>query len=118
MLTLNNFEEPDTLELLFTMQRKLANAINSNRYPSGTEERISALCTAMIHETIELQRLTNWKWWKNPNEFDTKNAREELIDIWHFLIQASIELNLQPKDILEEYTKKNKINHQRQKDDY
>ncbi len=58
MITLNNFEEPDTLELIFTMQRKLADAINSERYPGNTEERISALCTAMIHETVELQRPT------------------------------------------------------------
>ena len=45
-------------------------------------------------------------------------AREELIDIWHFLIQASLELNLTPDDILKEYQRKNEINRQRQKDGY
>jgi len=76
------------------------------------------LCTAMIHEAVELQRTTNWKWWKKPMSFNEAEAREELIDIWHFLVQASIELNLTPDDILKEYQRKNEINRQRQKNGY
>ena len=38
-----------------------------------------------MHEAVELQRTTNWKWWKTPTEFDQNEAREELIDIWHFV---------------------------------
>ena len=86
--------------------------------PDDIEGRISALCTAMIHEAIELQRTTNWKWWKKPMEFNQAEAREELADIWHFLIQASLELGLTPDDILKEYQRKNEINRQRQKDGY
>ena len=89
-----------------------------DRYPGDTEGRISALCTAMIHEAVELQRTTNWKWWKKPTEFNQAEAKEELIDIWHFLIQASLELDLTPDDILKEYQRKNEINRQRQKDGY
>ena len=72
----------------------------------------------MIHEAVELQRTTNWKWWKKPTEFNQVEAREELVDIWHFLIQASLELGLTPDDILKEYQRKNEINRQRQKDGY
>ncbi len=36
-------------------------------------------------------------------EFNQAEAREELADIWHFLIQASLELGLTPDDILKEY---------------
>ena len=39
-----------------------------------------------MHEAVELQRTTNWKWWKMPTEFNQKEAREELIDIWHFVV--------------------------------
>ena len=56
--------------------------------------------------------------WKKPAEFNKLEAREELIDIWHFLIQASLELELTPDDILKEYQRKNEINRQRQKDGY
>jgi len=108
----------DRLDSIFSLQKGLADMMNLDRYPKNTDDKVSALCTAIIHEAVELQRLTNWKWWKTPTEFNEKEAREELIDIWHFVVQASLELNLTPDDILKEYEKKNEINRQRQKDGY
>ena len=108
----------DRLDSIFSMQKGLENMMNLDRYPKDTEGKVSALCTAIMHEAVELQRTTNWKWWKTPTEFDEKEAKEELIDIWHFVIQASLELNLTPEDILKEYERKNEINRQRQKDGY
>ena len=40
--------------------------------------------------------------------------REELIDVWHFVIQAAMELGMTPDDILQEYAKKNAVNKERQ----
>ena len=108
----------DRLDSIFSLQKGLADMMHLDRYPKDTEDKVSVLCTAIIHEAVELQRLTNWKWWKTPTEFNKKEAREELIDIWHFVVQASLELNLTPDDILKEYEKKNEINRQRQKDGY
>ena len=108
----------ERLEEMFRMQRELAEMMSPGRYPEGAEERISVLCTAIIHEAAELQRLTNWKWWKRPEQFDKTAAREELADIWHFVIQASIELGMTPDDIAREYAKKNNINKKRQVDGY
>jgi dimeric dUTPase (all-alpha-NTP-PPase superfamily) len=108
----------DKLEMIFEMQRTLAEFIKSPRYPTEKEQRICALSTAIVHEAIELQRLTNWKWWKKPVRFDEDMAKEELIDIWHFVIQATLELGMTPSDVLKEYTKKNQINRNRQKIDY
>ena len=108
----------DRLDSIFALQKGLENMMNLDRYPKDTEEKVSALCTAIMHEAVELQRTTNWKWWKTPTAFDEAEAREELIDIWHFVVQASLELNLTPDDILKEYERKNEINRQRQKDGY
>tara|TARA_B100000686_G_scaffold290078_1_gene317244 strand:+ start:3364 stop:3696 length:333 start_codon:yes stop_codon:yes gene_type:complete len=108
----------DKLDSIFSIQKELTNMMNLERYPKDMEGRVSALCTAIMHEAVELQRTTNWKWWKTPTEFNEKEAKEELIDIWHFVVQASIELNLSTQEILEEYQRKNKINRQRQKDGY
>ena len=108
----------DKLSSIFTMQKGLEDMMNLDRYPKDTEGKVSALCTAIMHEAVELQRTTNWKWWKTPTAFDEAEAREELIDIWHFMVQASLELNLTPDDILKEYERKNEINRQRQKDGY
>ena len=54
----------DTLETIFSMQKDLASMMDLSRYPKSADGRISALSTAIIHEAVELQRLTSWKWWK------------------------------------------------------
>jgi dimeric dUTPase (all-alpha-NTP-PPase superfamily) len=108
----------DRLQTIFKLQKGLAEMMNLDRYPKDSENRVSALCTAIIHEAAELQRTTNWKWWKTPTPFNEADAREELIDIWHFVVQASLELNLTPDDIVEEYKKKNEINRERQRTGY
>ena len=61
----------DILDEIFSMQRGLTDAMDLSRYPDDTQERISNLCTAIMHEAVELQRTTNWKWWKTPVTFDT-----------------------------------------------
>ena len=108
----------DRLQTIFKLQQGLAEMMNLDRYPKDSESRVSALSTAIIHEAVELQRTTNWKWWKTPTSFNEADAREELIDIWHFVVQASLELNLTPDDIVEEYKKKNEINRERQRTGY
>jgi dimeric dUTPase (all-alpha-NTP-PPase superfamily) len=108
----------DKLDEIFSLQKSYEEMMNLDRYPEDVEGKVSALCTAIIHEAVELQRTTNWKWWKKPVSFNQADAREELVDIWHFLIQASIELGLTPDDILKEYQRKNEINRQRQNDGY
>ncbi len=108
----------DRLETIFKLQKGLAEMMNLDRYPKDSEGRVSALSTAIMHEAVELQRTTNWKWWKTPTSFNQADAREELIDIWHFVVQASLELNLTPNDIVEEYKRKNEINRERQKNGY
>jgi dimeric dUTPase (all-alpha-NTP-PPase superfamily) len=111
-------EKIDRLDTIFKHQKDLSEMMDLDRYPKDSEGRVSVLSTAIMHEAIELQRTTNWKWWKTPTKFDVVEAREELIDIWHFVVQASLELNLTPDDIVEEYKKKNKINRKRQENGY
>ncbi len=108
----------DSLETIFSIQRELASMMDLSRYPNPIDGKVSVLSTAIVHEAIELQRLTNWKWWKKPIPFDREAAKEELIDIWHFVVQASIELGMSPTDVLNEYKKKNKVNRDRQASGY
>ena len=108
----------DRLDTIFQLQKGLSEMMKLDRYPKDAEGRVSALSTAIMHEAVELQRTTNWKWWKTPTKFNEAEAREELIDIWHFVVQASLELDLTPVDILAEYKKKNEINRERQRSGY
>lgn len=108
----------DKLEEILNMQKNLAEFINSPKYPKKQQERISVLSVAIIHEAVELQRLTNWKWWKKDSDFNEKLAKEELIDILHFVIQIALELDMNANDLINEYKKKNEINKNRQKNNY
>ncbi|HEY7572192.1 MAG TPA: dUTPase [Nitrososphaeraceae archaeon] len=117
----------DKLELLFRKQleltRKMRNVNNKMSSIYKKKEvfrgyRVFMLSTALIHEAIELQRETNWKWWKHDSIASLENCQQELIDIWHFVIQLSIELKLDPSGLVEKYTVKHDRNVQRQKEGY
>ena len=108
----------NALEEIFHLQKEYLSTFKFERYPKSLEERISVLCTAIIHEATELQDLTSWKWWKTFRGFDKEKAKEELIDILHFFIQACIELDLTPSDLLEIYRAKNYVNRERARSGY
>jgi len=114
-------KEEDKLDAIFRMQKIFADQIGNKygfnkRYP---EDQVKALCTAIIHEAVELQDHTNWKWWKMERVIEDKDAaREELIDIFHFVIHAALVLGMTADDFLNEYKKKMEINKQRQEQGY
>ena len=64
MTKVNDESKDDILKQIFQLQKDYTSLLKLDRYPKKQDERISVLCTAIIHETIELQRLTSWKWWK------------------------------------------------------
>jgi dimeric dUTPase (all-alpha-NTP-PPase superfamily) len=111
----------DKLDKIFELQKQLDRRIqakNLNAFPDTQGGLLSGLCTAIIAEACELQRLTNWKWWKTPKVINVEEAKEEAVDILHFLVSTFIALGMTPQDILAEYERKNKINHQRQEQGY
>jgi dimeric dUTPase (all-alpha-NTP-PPase superfamily) len=120
--------EKDMLEILFNKQKELykkqlANSENKMKNIYEIEEpfdgyRIFMLSSALVHEAIELQRETNWKWWKKEKSIDEQKIQEEIIDIWHFLLQLTIEAGIDSKKLIETYLKKNKENLNRQEKGY
>jgi dimeric dUTPase (all-alpha-NTP-PPase superfamily) len=118
----------DKLDFLFNKQnelykKQLENSENKMKNLYDIKEpfegyRIFMLSTALVHEAIELQRETNWKWWKKENAMNKDKIQEEIIDIWHFLIQLSIEAGLDSKKMVEKYVQKNEENLKRQEKGY
>ena len=114
----------DKLDFLFNKQnelfkKQLENAENKMKNLYEIKEpfdgyRVFMLSTALVHEAIELQRETNWKWWKQGIKKNDDKIQEEIIDIWHFLIQLSIEAGLDSKKLIEKYLQKNAENLKRQ----
>ena len=73
---------------------------------------------AMQQEIAELIDSVPWKWWAKYQEFDEQNAKVEVVDLFHFLISLAQVLGMTPEDVYESYTKKNKVNHNRQDSGY
>lgn len=73
---------------------------------------------SLLHEDIEFERELPWKHWKKNQEFNINNAKDEAIDILHFLLSIFIYLKMDAKEIRERYLIKNKINHDRQNNGY
>ena len=111
-----NNKSADKLETLFDLQNTFDEYIKEKRELdySNTEEWIQKLCTAIITEACELNDACNWKWWKNKKDVDWVNVKEEVIDLWHFLISVSIKVGLNPRDIIDQYINKNLENYKRQ----
>jgi dimeric dUTPase (all-alpha-NTP-PPase superfamily) len=65
-----------------------------------------------------LQQETAWKWWKTSKELSMEKCQDEVIDVWHFLIQLSIELKMDADTIVSRYLKKNRENIHRQEEGY
>ena len=117
-------EQIDMLDFLFSKQNdlykaQLENSENKMKNLYNIKDpfdgyRIFMLSTALVHEAIELQRETNWKWWKKDNNIERDKIQDEIIDIWHFLLQLSIEAGLDSRKLIELYIKKNKENLDRQ----
>src|SRR3990167_6302911 len=108
----------DRLTDIFRMQLTLiaeTNKTSGEPILINDEKSLSRTCVAILHEVVELQSLTNWKWWKNPVAFDHDLAKEELVDVLHFVVQACVILNLKPSELLQEFKKKHQINMERQR---
>ena len=107
----------NTASSMLTTMASMQEEHNIQVHPDWREKRYEYYRAIWV-ECAEMLDHFGWKWWKKQTEFNREEAREELADIWHFLIQASLELGLTPEDILKEYQRKNEINRQRQKDVY
>lgn len=106
----------DKLEQLLEMQAYLNHWIRQKRCINMTQEEwILQWTRAIVHEATELEDAFNWKHWKNKKEIDWENVKEEIIDLWHFLLSLTIDAGLTANDVINEYLKKNEENYNRQR---
>ena len=56
--------------------------------------------------------------WKKTQQLDEEKYKEEIIDLWHFVINLSISAGMTHEEVFERYLGKNKENHTRQNNDY
>ena len=104
----------DKLEELFEAQKAMQDMLNI-KYDQEYREK---MILASIDELMEMLRETPWKPWKKHQKYNKKNYKKELIDLWHFVINLSLDAGFTPKSLLSNFKIKNSINKLRQKDGY
>lgn len=78
--------------------------------------RLFMLLSFMIHEAVECQQETQWKWWKAKENYktDPDNIPVEIADMWHVLVQITMEAGLDPHSLFQAFMDKHKENLNRQ----
>lgn len=96
---------------------KLPNSIEEMCEKENIENLVFQIL-AMFDEVSEALACIPWKPWKKVQGFNLNSFKEELIDIFHFLINCCLYVGMSSEDIFNEFMRKNKINWERQKDGY
>ena len=106
----------DKLDVIFSLQNALDRDIEQRRGLEGIsrDEWLQKDAIAIFVELGELLCEVNYKWWKNKKPVNEDAAREELVDVLHFLISMCIRLGTTADDLYNGYVSKNKENFDRQ----
>lgn len=88
--------------------------------PSLQLDKIPMTVTSIVAEIGEiLEEVQGWKnWKKNPKPIDQKNLDTEVADLWHFVINLTLQLGYSAEDVYRVFVEKNKTNHIRQDNNY
>lgn len=107
------------LEDLFNLQRNLQKKIDFTDI--SLIQYIRLMFIGIVTEACEAIEQTDWKPWKKDTGVNTatsENFKEEIIDIWHFLINLTLASGMDADDVIQKFKAKNKINIKRQEDKY
>ena len=106
------------LREMFDKQEDLIEHVIQEHGPFSNS--VTDTVTAIVGELGEiLEADQSWKHWrKNPPKVDSAHVQGELGDLWHFVVQLTLFLGYSDEDIYNAYMRKNKINHERQDNDY
>lgn len=110
--TIHSVASGETMETSFFF-RNLTDPAKKLTATSDTCTWLRNYIWAAKEELGELEELIPKKWW-SKNELDLENAREEFIDVVHFVLSIGLSLGLDKEGIMEVYHKKNAVNLQRQ----
>lgn len=110
------------LNTIFEKQIELNEKINPSLYSDIQDPEIRRKWflnfeLAMRQECAEAIDSLNWKWWKKDEE-DWDNIKVELVDILHFWVSMCTVAGMDTKEVMELYSKKHKLNHDRQNQGY
>lgn len=103
----------DRLSKIFYVQSNLNQVLGVATTKISGEEREELLrkyCLALSMKVAELSKEVGAEWWKSKKSIDYDKAKEESVDILHFLTTVFMLLGMDAKEVFEEYGKKHATN--------
>ena len=73
---------------------------------------------ALIHETIEVERELNYKYWKKPVEISWDQVKNEIVDQFIFLLNECNAVDMSAEELFNRTIVKQAINKKRQESGY
>lgn len=110
---------------MLDIQRKLQDRLKTLEFKTEQERTLFIKHHAQyvdqeLHEM--LRELPFFKEWKNYDNWDHKTklelAKEEFVDVFHFVLNIALALDISAEDLYCRYLAKNNVNHERQNNGY
>jgi len=109
----------------FKLQDRLGNIKKIKSSPEMKQKYINQMILAIHEEAVEIMRETAYKnpdyvefGWKKGQKFDNEKFKEEIVDIWHFVLNLCIVADMDSDELVARFFNKNQENHKRQDDGY
>lgn len=119
----------DRLSIMFDKQWELQDSkgiwtkINEN--DTNIQEYLNQNFLALHEEAVEIMRETAYKnpeyvkfGWKKNQQMNFEKAKDEIIDLWHFVMNISMVIGMDEEEFFKRYCIKNNINHERDNNGY
>lgn len=121
-------QEANPLQHMFNLQNKFQFNLGTwdkIQSPQDEQQFINQTILAIIEEATEIMRETPYKnpefvkfGWKKGQKGNDELYAEEIVDLFHFLMNLCILKGITWLDFYKIYCKKNNINHKRQENNY
>jgi len=113
--------EEDKLKIMFdkqyALQKKLGVYDKLVENNTNIQLYLNQNFLALHEESVEIMRETAYKnpdfvkfGWKKHQVMNLEKAKDELVDLWHFVMNISIAIGMSSDDFYARYCKKNTIN--------
>lgn len=111
------FDFQDKLDRMFWLQKQLQKRLGYN-FIEFNNNYFNLMYIGCITELSEVIEQTKWKPWKKSVNNNINEIKKELVDVFHFLINMCIAVNLEPSELFYEFLNKNQENNRRQDNEY
>lgn len=113
----------DRLDEMMEMQRKLqqeAYGINPGELDMPQKIKyIKDMHMGMMSEMSELLNEITWKPWTSGDlDINGDGYRKEIVDVWHFMMNLMLAVNMTPYELYNMYVQKRAVNLRRQQNGY